>query len=137
MQIKRVRKSSLNLLESGTLTDLAFLLIVFFVVLAVSYGESGFLFELPAKASGRSTVSNEFFCLDLKADGSLFWEGREIGIGDLKRQLGFKLANSPDAVLYLQISPDCVYRSVVEVIDLAKELQVKHLSFQTETIVEE
>lgn len=131
MQIKRKRKKRIDIAESGALSDLAFLLIVFFIVIAVFTVNTGFILGLPRKNSTKIVNTEDIIRIDLLEDGSIEYNNQKIAQQDLENLVTERLAVRPNMTLLLTIDPEVRYQEVVDVIDIIRKKDVDNFSFRT------
>ena len=112
--------------SSGSLNDLSFLLIIFFIVIA------GFLLNLPSKEKPIVVNTEDILKCSLLEDGRILIEGNEVAIEELSQKVTAKLQKWPNLTFLLTISPDAHYQSVVDVISMIRKLKVENFSFRME-----
>ena len=69
--------------SSGSLNDLSFLLIIFFIVIAGFNVNKGFLLTLPEKSKPRIVMTQDLMKCTLNSDGALLMDGKKIRIKEL------------------------------------------------------
>lgn len=116
--------------SSGSLNDLSFLLIIFFIVIAGFNVNKGFLLNLPSKEKPIVVNTEDIFKCTLQADGRLIMEGQEINISDLTTRIEEKLRIWPNLTFLLSIDGDCAYQNVVDVISTIRKCRVENFSFR-------
>ena len=116
--------------SSGSLNDLSFLLIIFFIVIAGFNVNKGFLLNLPSKEKPIVVNTEDIFKCTLQADGRLIMEGQEINISDLTTRIEEKLRIWPNLTFLLSIDADCAYQNVVDVISTIRKCRVENFSFR-------
>jgi biopolymer transport protein ExbD len=129
MKIKIKRRNRFDIANSGTLSDLAFLLIVFFIVIAVFNINQGFILQLPRLNSKKLVNTEDIIKVRLDGDGALMLDKRAIGTRELEDQITRKLADHPNMTFLLNIHPDVAYQKVVQIVELVKKLNVDNFSF--------
>ena len=118
--------------SSGSLNDLSFLLIIFFIVIAGFNVNKGFLLNLPSKEKPIVVNTEDILKCSLLADGRILIEGNEVAIEELSQKVTAKLQKWPNMKFLLTISPDAHYQSVVDVISTIRRLKVENFSFRME-----
>lgn len=118
--------------SSGSLNDLSFLLIIFFIVIAGFNVNKGFLLNLPSKEKPIVVNTEDILKCSLLADGRILIEGNEVAIEELSQKVTAKLQKWPNMTFLLTISPDARYQSVVDVISTIRRLKVENFSFRME-----
>lgn len=132
MNIRIVRKKPVDPIESGSLSDMAFLLIIYFIVIAGFNVNSGFLLRLPVKGSQRVVNTQELVKLRLDATGAFLMDGRPITVDGAETELRAAITVRPNLTVVLSIDPDCPWQNVVDVISMAQRNRVENFSFKSE-----
>jgi len=132
MKIKKVNKKHFDPAESGSLNDLAFLLIIYFIVIATFNINKGFLLVLPQKSSMKIVNVEDIIRVNLDNGGKLFYHNREINISELEETVIDRLKIRPNLTFLLKIDSDAPYQSVVSIIDTVRKLNVDNFSFSME-----
>ena len=101
----------------SSMTDLVFLLLIFFIILSTLVS-NGVNVELP-KAKGTTSVTSKM-TLSIKPDGSYHLNGGPVAYRDLESLLRVRLEDSTDPILYLQVDESVPTGKTVEVIGMAK-----------------
>jgi biopolymer transport protein ExbD len=128
IQVKK-KLRGINISESGALSDLAFLLIIFFIVTAVFNVNQGFMLGLPQKNSTKIVNINEIIKVTLKSDNSLEYNNRSVSLMEIETILSGKLKEKPKTTFLLKIDPEANYQSVVDVLNIVKKLDIANFSF--------
>ena len=118
--------------SSGSLNDLSFLLIIFFIVIAGFNVNKGFLLNLPSKEKPIVVNTEDILKCSLSKDGSLSLDGKTLEITELSEQIEAKLKKWPNLTFLLSIDSECSYQHVVDVISTIRKLKVENFSFRME-----
>ena len=129
MKISRKRKTRIDIADSGALSDLAFLLIVFFIIIAVFNINKGFILELPKRNSQKIVNVDDILKVSLLEDGSLSVNGEAISKQELEKETKEVIAVRPNATFLLHIHPNAKYQDVVDIIDMVRMTEVENFSF--------
>lgn len=116
--------------SSGSLNDLSFLLIIFFIVIAGFNVNKGFLLNLPSKEKPVVVNQNDIIKCALTSDGSIILDGKKIEVSELNPVISSKLKKWPNMTFLLTIDGNAPYQSVVNVIAEVKSLKVENFSFR-------
>ncbi len=116
--------------SSGSLNDLSFLLIIFFIVIAGFNVNKGFLLNLPSKDKPIIVHNEDILKCALRTDGSILMNGKKIRAEDLARTIDEKLKMWPNMTFLLTIDPEVPYQKVVDVIMTVRRLKVENFSFR-------
>jgi len=129
MRVRLPLRRGADVGNSATLSDLAFLLIIFFIVIAVFRVNSGFLLSLPAKGSTRVVNVEEILRVRLAADGALAADGSPTDLAGLRAAALARRQVRPNMTVLLRIDPETPYQSVVDVVALVRQIDVENFSF--------
>jgi biopolymer transport protein ExbD len=127
MTIKRQKKRVFG--DSGASSDIAFLLIIYFIVIAGFNINKGFLLTLPAKDSQRLIQKDELLRFSLDSRGVLMFQGGACDYPAAEREIRSKLALYPNAALLLTVDPLTPWQALVSFVELAQDLEVDSFSF--------
>ncbi len=129
MKINSRKKRKIDIAESGALSDLAFLLIIFFIVIAVFNVNNGFILSLPQKNSTRIVNSEDILKFTLEENGSIYFSDQVISLVFLDEIISENLKVHPNLTVLLKIDPDVRYQMVVSLIEVVRKLEVDNFSF--------
>ena len=103
----------------NTMTDLVFLLLIFFIIISTLVS-NGVNVDLPQSKGTTSVTSN--LTLSIQAAGSYHLNGdsRPMSREDLEPKLRLEMAKQDEKVVYLQVDQSVPTGQTVEIIGLAK-----------------
>ncbi len=127
MKLRRHKKP--GILESSAASDLAFLLIIYFIVIAGFNINKGFLVNLPAKDSTRMILKEDLLRFSLDNDGYLLFEGESVSIREAGNLIRSARAANPDIAVILTIDPQAKWQRVVSFVELAQQQKIEAFSF--------
>lgn len=116
--------------ESGTLNDLSFLLIIFFIVIAGFNVNKGFLINLPDASKPRIVQNQDLIRLTLTAAGEIGLGGAAVTREEMKNAILAKKASYPNMTVLLIINPNSPWQSVVDIIHEIRAAGVENFSFR-------
>ena len=131
MRIKRRRRITPN--DSSASSDVAFLLIIYFLVIAGFNINRGFLMNLPAKDSTRLILKDDLMRFDMDKEGNILYQGTELNIPGAEREIRAAVAGHPNLAVVLSIDPQTPWQQVVSFVELAQKLEVDSFSFNMKT----
>ncbi|MBN2545157.1 MAG: biopolymer transporter ExbD [Spirochaetes bacterium] len=108
---------------------MAFLLIVFFIVIAVFNINKGFILGLPQKGSTKIVNVEEIIKVSLDENNDLLYKDRKLTLDELKILVSDRLEIRPNMTFLLKIKPETAYQNVVNIVDMVRELDVENFSF--------
>lgn len=129
MKVKISRRKGIDISDSGSLSDLAFLLIVFFIVIAMFNINKGFILSLPQKNSTKILNVKDILRINLNEKGEIFLKENIVPIEEVEREIKDILTVNPNLTVLLRIHPDVNYQRVVNVVEAVRKLNVENFSF--------
>ena len=127
MKIKKRKRQTF--LETCAASDMAFLLIIYFLVIAGFNLSTGFLMNLPAKNSTRLILREDLLRFELNDKNEIIHNGEEINISDARRIIGSAQAANPDIAVILTINKNVIWQRVVSFVEVAQDLKIDAFSF--------
>lgn len=116
---------------SGAMTDISFLLIIFFLVTAVFMSTQGILVRLPdVDTSPRTLKPDEVVQVSITSPGAYRVGDREAGFSELKTLMSARIAILKEPILILNVSADVRYEEVLSVLEIAKEAGASSFSIK-------
>jgi biopolymer transport protein ExbD len=127
MKLRRNKRP--GILESSAASDLAFLLIIYFIVIAGFNINKGFLVNLPAKDSTRMIYKEDLLRFSLDNEGSLLFDDEVINIPDAGNIIKAARTANPGIAVMLTIDPQAKWQRVVSFVELAQQQKIDAFSF--------
>ena len=135
MRIKR-REIPVEI-PTASMADVAFLLIIFFLVASFYSVTRGIQFSLPKHDEAALTAEPEAAVLiEIGSDSALMVDNRAMALADLKGYIGPKLAQNPTKSVILQTSLEAPYQAMTDVFDELRQVGVRNLVIPTSTELE-
>lgn len=129
IRIRTRRRERRALGDSGALSDLAFLLIIFFIVIAVFNVNSGFLLGLPRRGSVTTVNVDDLLRVTVNAEGAYLMDGAEVERATLVAAVEERRRRQPNMTLLARIHPEAPYQSLVTLVEIARTADVDNFSF--------
>jgi len=121
-------------IPTASMADVAFLLIIFFLVASFYSVTRGIQFSLPKHDEAALTAEPEAATLiEVAADGALTVDSRPMPLGDLRGYLAPRLQRNPTKSVILQTSLEAPYEAMTDVFDELRQLGVRNLVIPTST----
>ena len=114
---------------SSASSDIAFLLIIYFIVIAGFNVNKGFLLNLPAKDSTRLVLKDDLLRAELNKDGRITLQGEAVSREEAEREIKAAIALRPNLALVLAVDPETAWQNVVSFVEMAQTLNVDSFSF--------
>lgn len=115
----KIRRHSLPNISSASLSDIAFLLLVFFIATTIFPTEKGLALLLPA-GGGKIIPRTQVVVLSVENDGSVLWDDVSISVETLSDRVEERLLAKPKSVFLIESKPEAPYRAFVDVLDEVK-----------------
>ncbi|MDR0723424.1 MAG: biopolymer transporter ExbD [Treponema sp.] len=130
MQLKLGRKRKRSRFEdAGASSDIAFLLIIYFIVIAGFNINKGFIMHLPAKDSTRLILKEDLLRFELDDTGTLLYQGTVMELAAAEQEIQAAVMVNPNLAVVLNIAPRAPWQQVVSFVELAQTLEVDAFSF--------
>jgi biopolymer transport protein ExbD len=114
---------------SGWASGIAFLLLIYFIVIACFNVNKGFLMTLPQKNSARLILKDDLLRFDLSEQGVLLYQGEPMERQSAEREIRAMISRHPNLAVVLSIAPRAPWQEVVSFVELAQKLEVESFSF--------
>jgi biopolymer transport protein ExbD len=128
--MKLSRKSREPLEASGASSDIAFLLIIYFIVIAGFNVNRGFLMNLPAKDSTRLILKEDLLRFELDPRGTILFQGEVLELPAVEGIITAAVRERPNLAVALLVDPRSPWQQVVSFVELAQKLEVDSFSFK-------
>jgi len=127
--MKLIRRKKNEFLESSAASDLAFLLIIYFLVIAGFNINKGFIITLPAKDSTRMILKEELLRFDMNSNGEISHNEEILNIPKTKTIIQTAQKENPNIAVIITIDGKAKWQNVVSFVELAQDLQIDSFSF--------
>ena len=131
MKIRRSEKSAFN--ETAASSDIAFLLIIYFLVIAGFNINQGFIMNLPAKDSTRLILKDDLLRLEMDSSGTIIYGDIKMDMAEAEREIRAAAAGHPNLAVVLSIDAQAPWQFVVSFVELAQKLEIEAFSFNLRT----
>ena len=124
-------------IPTASMADVAFLLIIFFLVASFYSVTRGIQFSLPKHDEAALTAEPEAAVLiEIAANGALTVDNRAMPLAELQAYLRPKLQRNPTKAVILQTSLDAAYQHMTDVFDELRQSGVQNLVIPTSAELE-
>jgi len=141
--MKIVRKSRVgDEIPTSSMADVAFLLIIYFMVTSTFAATRGLDFALPEQEDNPPMIEKEESVLiEIQPSGQLLVDGQVMALGDILDYLKPKLERNPLKPVIIRPDPAAPYGFMVDVFDelrqgAEKGVEVKNISVPTQREIE-
>lgn len=121
-------------IPTASMADIAFLLIVFFMLTAVYTTHQGLRFQFPKDDPDELNIQpEEAIHIQILGEGVYRVDRVPMTGDELAAYIAEKMRQNPSKPVIIQTMPEVPYAAMVDVFDLLKQLQVKNVSIPTES----
>lgn len=114
----RRRQAMGDEIPTASMSDIAFLLLIFFIVSTIFHQEQGLPLLLPGRASRTVRLSPQnILGIEVSGKDVVQLDGAPFAIRGLEREVRRRLAANPRLVVQLRVHPDAWYGTMVDVLD--------------------
>jgi biopolymer transport protein ExbD len=128
--MKLSRKPREPLEASSASSDIAFLLIIYFIVIAGFNINRGFLMNLPARNSTRLILKEDLLRFELDGGGTILFQGETLDLPAAEGLIAAAVRERPNLAVALLVDPRSPWQQVVSFVELAQKLEVDSFSFK-------
>lgn len=122
---------------TASMADVAFLLIVFFMLTAVFTTTQGLRFQFPKDDPTNLNVQpEEAIHIKIVGEGEFVVDRVAMTLEEMGGYIQSKMTQNPDKPVIIQTLPDVPYFVMVDVFDILKQLEVTNVSIPTESEIE-
>jgi len=122
-------------IPTASMADIAFLLIIFFMLTSVYSSNFGLEYGLPKNEPLTEVQPQEAIHLHITAPGQYVVDKRPATLPQIAGYLDMKLKQNPKKPVIVQTDPGVPYSATIEVLDVCKQLRVASVSIPTSSEV--
>ena len=121
-------------IPTASMADIAFLLIVFFMLTAVFTSTQGLRFQFPKDDPSQLNVQpEEAIHIKIASEGQFQVDRVAMTIEEMGGYVQSKMSQNPEKPVIIQTEAEVPYYVMIDVFDLLKQLEVKNVSIPTES----
>ena len=122
------RKRKVDEVNSSSMADIAFLLLVFFLVTTTISMDKGINIILPAEGSNKDVNTEDIINDVLAADGSIVFDEKLKKIHEIKSLVENEIRKNKNMIFSIKTSPRADYQDYVLLLDEFKKARAKKIS---------
>lgn len=122
------KKERSSEIPTSSLADIAFLLLIFFLVTTTIDVDKGIGLVLPPKGEAKEISKKNIANLLINAEGKVMLDERETDIPMLKNIIREKIAQNPNLIISVKTDEKTKYRYYIQVLDQLKQANAKKIS---------
>lgn len=127
----RVRRTRLAELELASTSDIAFLLLIFFLSTAVFASQGGLAFLLPPAGRAPATTAVTAVHVAVDALGGITAGGARLQPESLASWARARTAEAPERLFVVEVDPRCRYEHLVSALDALQRAAVRRVMFRS------
>jgi biopolymer transport protein ExbD len=142
--VKLPRREADSEIPTASMADIAFLLIIFFMVTAVFSATKGLEFKLPKDDDKSQPDQEEAVFIKVNADSTVLIDCRPVGLDEILPYLEPKLLRNPEKPVILYTDAAAPYQAMISVYDVLGSatpethgFKVKNVSVPTQSEVQD
>ncbi|MAA51166.1 MAG: biopolymer transporter ExbD [Candidatus Marinimicrobia bacterium] len=122
------RKRKVDEVNSSSMADIAFLLLVFFLVTTTISMDKGINIILPAEGSNKDVNTEDIINVVLAADGSIVFDEKLKNIYEIKSLVENEIRKNKNMIFSIKTSTRADYQDYVALLDEFKKAKAKKIS---------
>ncbi len=131
----RVTKKEMPEISQASTSDIAFLLLIFFISTTVFETEFGMSMVLPRLGEAAKKVkSDNVLKIHASSDGSFYIGDKDgevpVALGDVKKIVEDATAENEDLIISIETDADAAYERMIDVLDEVKAAKAKKYSIK-------
>ncbi|MES0490151.1 MAG: biopolymer transporter ExbD [Leptospirales bacterium] len=124
------RKTTEATVDSSAIGDMAFLLLIFFIVTSSFLIKQGFFLSLPSKDGGAIKVEEEKLFEIEPTDEAYVYESRTINEKKLRLFIEQKQETTEELILIIYMNPDVKYSRLIDTLSIARDFGIMKISIK-------
>ena len=133
--MKRRKKEPMGELRMDSTADVAFLLLIFFIVTTIFAAEQGLTLVLPGKQKQETDTvkvkESNIATIFVQNDNSITLDRKPIEVNHIQRSIEDRILANPKLVVLLKIHPDADYGKMVACLDELRLANANKVSLKT------
>jgi biopolymer transport protein ExbD len=118
--------------SAASMSDIAFLLLIFFLVTTIFALEMGIPLILPGKTSENVKMNRKnILVVQAHANGAITVEDQQVSLAELRPLIEKRLAQNEKLVVVIETHPDAEYGLMIDILDELKLAQARRISLKT------
>ncbi len=118
-------------IPNSSLSDIAFLLLIFFMVSTVFAIEEGLLLQLPSKEGVVKKIARKnIMRISIYADGHIAVDDEPVNLDQVRQKVQQAQIDNPKIVFVVETSPEARYGQMVDVLDELKLANATRVSLK-------
>jgi len=131
LQFKKRSRVSTEI-PNSSLSDIAFLLLIFFMVSTVFAIEEGLILDLPSRDAVAKKISRKnIMTVTGYADGAITVDGEPVALHDVRGRVEQAMMENDKLIVVVETHPQATYGLMIDMLDELKLAQAQRVSLKT------
>jgi biopolymer transport protein ExbD len=137
MSVKFRRKKGMgDEISTASMSDIAFLLLIFFLVTTIFAQEMGLPMTLPGQASETAKIKQEnILNIEVTEQNVVYLDGTRFQVSGIEREVRRRLLANDKLIIQLKVHPDAFYGTMVDVLDELQLAEARKISIKGMDVV--
>jgi len=122
-------------IPTASMADVAFLLIIFFMLTAVFASTRGLTFGYP-KEDSSDVRPEDAIHIHIRGVGDIQVDRRPATLPEIHAYIRNKMVQAPNKPVIIETEPNVPYYGMIDVLDILKKLEVRHVSIPTRSEIQ-
>ena len=123
-------------ISTASMSDIAFLLLIFFLVTTIFAQEMGLPMTLPGQASETAKIKQDnILNIEVSAQNIIYVDGTRFLVSGIEREVRRRLLANDKLIIQLKVHPDAFYGTMVDVLDELQLAEAKKISIKGMDVV--
>ena len=115
-------------INSSSMADIAFLLLVFFLVTTTISMDKGISLVLPSEGNELEVNKKNIVNILMNESGKVLLDEKPTNVNSIRKIIENKIANNPNLIFSVQTHPRTKYQDYLNVLDQLKEAKATKIS---------
>jgi len=132
MAVRLKRKSGMgDDISTASMSDIAFLLLIFFLVSTIFAEEQGLPMQLPGQASETAKINpKNILNIDVQSNNVITLDGAAFPVSAIETEVRRRIGANPKLVIQLKCDAASFYGTMVDVLDELAQADAKKISIK-------
>jgi biopolymer transport protein ExbD len=126
----QLNKKSLGHAGSSSMSDIAFLLLIFFLATTIFTHDRGIAMLLPTHAPDRIGTRTNLVTIQAQANGSITLNGERVAIDQIRTDVRQMLLQNNKRLIVLETHKDTGYGLMIDILDELRIAGAKHITLR-------
>lgn len=122
---------TLNEINITPLLDLAFVLLIIFIITTPNLEQSLQLTVPSGGATGSTVRKDQVRTIEVSRNGGYVMNSRPYSVSELEQALRAEFQTNPDLAIYIRADEAEQYKNVIAILNLCERLNIKKVKFAT------